>query len=356
MNMDDYRNVADRMQPSETCRNEVLNMNRKITQKKNRRYIPLLIAAAVAVCGTSTVLAADYFGAFEILANKHQRTYTLDNGEEARLDKYDNNNYAAIGEHLQEVTEEKIAEDQCATLYFDDVYCDGRNLVLGFTGELAEPNRRSYTVLDFDCEITINGVTYRNKDRGDTINFYRFDSTMLMDENSRSSFTGSIVLEVAQEYEFTEPTTAEIKIRNYDPNKSVLAPSEQTSDEITLSLPLVPETDLRSKCMLSAEEDGFGAKIYEISPASIVVGSIYPKEYDNMGLSCSVIALWYDENGNMMEGLTFYKSPDYGDGYKVGLYPYTDTSKLTLKLVNKQKKDENGNFPVLYEHSFDLTN
>ena len=115
-------------------------------------------------------------------------------------------------------------------------------------------------------------------------------------------------------------------------------------------------------------EDGFEAKIYEISPAGITVGYQYPEFYDTntetvsweengqimTGPKYSIYAVYFDENGNPLEGLDLTACPDYGDGLWTGMLASTDSSTITVKWLNKQTA-VTGEKEVIYEYTFDIS-
>ncbi len=364
MNMDDYRRVADRMEPSEQCRIEVLNMkNTKITHKRNRKLVPLMIAAALAVCGGGTIIAADQLGAFDKLIGVQQKT----DERGFSYDKYDHNNYEAIAENAETQEECLNAANEKLSVACNSVYCDGRSLILGLTGEFYEDVMKNYGSVHFDCEVIVNGKTHELRGAWDwDCGFWRFDGRLYRDESRENGFNGSICLGFMDEYVITEPTMVEVRMYNIGDLNYNEPRGSRLGDDISFTVEVTPDTTLVQKPMLSMEQDGFGAKIYEISPACIMVGSTYPEWYDTntetivvadggTGPKYSVHAGWYDENGNGISGLDHTQTPYSDEGYHVFPCAYTDTSKITVKWVNVQNQDENGNCEVLYEYTFNLT-
>lgn len=364
MNMNDYRMVADRMQPSEHCRDEVLGMKTtKITHKKNRKFTPLLIAAAVAVCGGGMIIAADSMGAFEKLVGVPQKT----DAQGFSCNKYDRNNYKAIAENAVIPEEITTAANEKLSVTCDSVYCDGTSLILGLTGEFYENVMKHYEFVGFDCEITVNGRVYNLRRAWEQdCGFWRFDGSLYRDDSRENGFTGSISVGFTEEHAITEPTTVEVRMYNIGALNYNESLESRLGDDVTFTVEVTPDVALIQEPLLSMEQDGFGAKIYEISPAGIITGSIYPEWYDTntekielpdgtLIPKYGVCALWYDENGNGIPGLDYTKELNYGDGYFASPHAYSETSKITVKWVNKQQQDENGNPEVLYEYTFDLT-
>lgn len=363
MNMDDYRRAADSMEPSEHCRNEVLNMkNTRITRKKNHRMTAVLIAAAVMAAGGGMMIAADSLGTFDKLIGVQEK-------KDARgfsYDKYDRNNYEAIAEN-DEIPEESLsASNEKLSVACDSVYCDGSSLILGLTGEFYENVMKDYGSVFFDCEVIVNGKTHELRGARDwDCGFWRFDGRLYRDESRENGFSGSICLGLTEEYSITEPTVIEVRMYNIGDLNWNEPRGSRLGDDVSFTVSVTPDTTLRRTPMLSMEQDGFSAKIYEISPACIMLGSSHPEWYETntetivypdgtTGPKYSIHAGWYDENGNPLEPLDYTMDLDR-DGCHVCPYAYADTSRLTVKWVNVQEQDENGSPKVIYEYTFDLT-
>lgn len=363
MNMNDYKKVADRMEPSEHCRNEVLNMkNTKITKKNNHRLTAVLIAAAVMTAGGGMIIAADSLGAFDKLIGVQEKKDACG----FSYDKYDRNNYEAIAGNDKTPEESLSAANEKLSVACDSVYCDGRSLILGLTGEFYENVMKNYNSVHFDCEVIVNGKTHELRGAWDwDCGFWRFDGRLYRDESRENGFNGSICLGFTDEYIITEPTVIEVRMYNIGALNWNEPRGSRLGDDLSFTVSVTPDATLRQTPMLSMEQDGFAAKVYEISPACIMVGSSYPEWYDTntetiecedgtLGPKYSVHAGWYDENGNPLEPLDYTMDLD-SNGYHICPYSYADTSKITVKWVNLQNRDENGNAEILYEYTFDLT-
>lgn len=364
MRMDDYKRAADRLMPSETCRNEVLNMKQtKITQKKNRKFVPLLIAAAVMAMGGGTIIAADSLGAFDQLVSVQGNTYK----DERHLPKWDENNYAEIAkyaetaeqpEEITESTEETAPFEPNVIVDTESVYCDGRTLMIGITGSYVHGNRNRLGGLGFTSRFTINGKTYTETDAWEeNCGFYRMESSTVCDADSYDNFSGVVTIMLADENIITEPTTVELALFNIRRGRGGTTSAAYFPDVVTLSIPVTPKPELRNTCALRMEEDGFAAEIYEISPAGIIVSSQFPDSYyrrfiDEHGCEvtqCDVGDVWYDENGTPLEGLYYTSTPDCGrsDSHTI-IYSYTDTSAVTIKWYDITTQE------VLHEFTFDI--
>lgn len=371
MNIHDYSKVTDRIEINEKCRDEVLNMKRnkkKITHKMNKKAFIGIIAAAVVACGGTAVFAADYFRVFDRLSDKKDRTFVTEQGQELKADKYDNNNYDIIGQNAQETSASAATEE--FSMNVESVYCDGSNLILGLTGSFEDGNTLNTNYIAFSCEITVDGKSYViDLEDGSDDNYLRFSGNIIRDEGEENSFTGSVSLTLKDE-KIENPTTADIRFYDITCSDSYLLDSSvRLEDEIEMSVDIVPELELVKECLLSMSEDGFEAKIYEISPAGITVGYQYPEFYDTntetvsweedgqilTGPKYSIYAVYCDENGNPLEGLDLTACPDYGDGLWTGMLASTDSSTITVKWFNKQVQDENGNMELLHEYTFDIS-
>lgn len=374
MNLNDYKKVTDRLEISERCREEVLTMKKrtgKIKHKMNKKAAALIAAAALTVGAGTAAVAANHFDVFDRLSEKQNRTITLDNGNEVKIDKYDKNNYEIIGQHAQDVT--AAAQSEELSVNVESVYCDGSNLIVGFTGSLADGNPSGIISLNFNCDITIDGVTYTRDEHiiaGNDNNYLRFDGNMILDEGETNSFTGSISLTLRTGEKIEDPTTADIRLYDISCGYDYIMHSPVYLDsEVNMTVDVIPELELVQECYASMSENGFEAKIYEISPAGITVGTKYPEFYDTNnetitweeegmmveGPKYSIVSLFFDENGNMIEGIGVKELPDYGDGFETGILASTDSSTITVKWFNKQVQDENGNSELLYEYTFDLS-
>ncbi len=370
MNIHDYSKVTDRIEINEKCRDEVLNMKRnkkKITHKMNKKAFIGIIAAAVVACGGTAVFAADYFGVFDRLSDKKDRTFVTQEGQELKADKYDNNNYDIIGQNAQEASASAATEK--FSMNVESVYCDGSNLILGLTGSFEDGNMMNTNYIAFSCEISVDGKSYViDLEDGSDDNYLRFSGNMIRDEGEENSFTGSVSLTLKDE-KIENPTTADVRFYDIACSDSyMLDGSVRLEDEIEMSVDIVPEVELVQECLLSMSEDGFEAKIYEISPAGITVGYQYPEFYDTntekvsweedgqilTGPKYSIYAVYFDENGNPLEGLDLTACPDYGDGLWTGMLASTDSSTITVKWLNKQTA-VTGEKEVIYEYTFDIS-
>lgn len=364
MNIHDYSKVTDRIEINEKCRDEVLNMKRnkkKITHKMNKKAVISIIAAAVVACGGTAAFAADYFGVFDRLDNKANGTIVNDSGKEFDVDKYDNNNYEIIGQHAEQIPTENAAllekTEGNINITPESVYCDGRSLVIAITGSFADGNPTNAGYVCFDAELTINGKTYRSVDWGNRVDFYDFTGSMVRDENETNSFTGSITITFDDKNLITEADTAELKISNILYGEYYYSSMESFGEELEMTVDIAPQTELLKKCNLTMDENGFKAKVYEVSPAMIMIGANEPETYNGMdvGLSYSPVTLYYDENGEQIDFLEIKTLPNYYDELHTVCLASTESSTITVKWFNKQVQDENGNMELLHEYTFDIS-
>lgn len=350
MDMNDYKNVTDRLQIRERCREEVFTMkNRtgKIKHKMNKKAVALIAAAALTVGAGTAAVAADKLGAFDRLSERQNNTVILDDGREIPdpIMKYDNDNYQNIAEHADPVDETFSLEsdDNGLSINVESVYCDGMNLIIGITGSLTDGNPQAYDYIGLGTELTINGRTYSTE--LDDRSRIRFDSNLILNEGTENEFSGSIKLMLQPSDRITEPATADIKIYNtvgienwYD-NAPV---DESLGTPLEISVDVVPKIELISEAGLEFSDGGFEAKIYEITPDCFTIGTGYPKGYGNVETAC------YDDNDNKIPFIPMYSQPDYGDGLHTFICAATDTSTITVKWFSKQDCSQ------IYEYTFTL--
>ncbi len=348
MNINDYNKVTDRITISERCREEVLNMSKgtkKINRKMNKKVFIGLVAAAVLACGGTAVATADHFGVFDRLGANKEKTVVLDDGREVPdLNmKYINDNYENIAEHTQpadEIVKEETVTDSGLNVDVESVYCDGMNLIIGITGSLNNGNPDAVDYIDLGTEIEINGKVYRS----DSVDWICFDSFLMLDEGTENDFTGNIKLSFKNNERLTEAATANIRLYNtIDIEEWYIGNSlDALENPLELSVEVTPDTSLIEETGLSFSYEGFEAKIYEISPDAITVGTAYPADCDTIETYC------VDENGEKIPFIGMYTQPDYGDGLHTFICSNTNPSQITVIWIGKNTGE------IVYEHTFDI--
>lgn len=363
MNMNDYRNVTDRIEVSERCGNEIFSTGkrRKKHIKLSKRGIAVTVAVAVAMCGGTAVFAADRLGAFDKLRNIKERTVTTDDGREFPVNKFEHKDYDKIADNAEILSEPVTENTENISISVDSVYCDGRTIILGVTGSLMNGNPNNYGFINLAPELEINGRTYEYYKDITEHNGY-----MVVDAGLKNSFTGSITFVLAEDEKLTEPT--EITICMSD----ILCSEKYFTDtvsigEMTLTTTVTPDTALMNNCNIVKSEDGFTATIYDISPTMMTFGYNYPVEYDLNEETIeilesdriieipkySIFARCYDANGNCLNPLEM--TIDMGDGVYAGCIEPPSTDTVIVKFCNKQQKDENGMPVVIKEMEIDLS-
>lgn len=361
MNMNDYRKVTDRIEPSERCREEIFNMSkrRKNHIRLNKKRVAAIVAVAVAVCGGTAVFAADKLGAFDKLRNIRERTITTDDGREFSINKFENKDYNKIAENAEILSEPVTENTENISISIDSIYCDGKTIILGITGSLTDGNPENYGYIHLTPKLEINGMIYN--DNSLTHNY----GYMVLDEGMTNSFTGSITLVLSENEKLTEPT--EIKVHMND----ICCAENYFSDKVsigrmTLTATVTPDTALVNNCNIVKSEDDFTTTIYDISPTMMTVNYNYPIEYDLNEETIeieeggrmieipkySIFAMWYDADGNRLK--PFEMTVDMGDGVYAEWIEPPSTDTVIVKFCNRQQKDENGMPVVIKEMEIDL--
>lgn len=361
MNMNDYRKVTDRIEVSERCRKKIFDMSKQ--QKKHiklsRKGIAITIAAAVAACGGTVVFAADRLGAFDKLRNIKERPVMTDDGREFSVNKFEHKDYNKIAENAEILSEPVTEDTENISVSIDSVYCDGKTIILGITGILADGNLENYGYIHLTPELEINGMIYN-----DSSLTYHY-GYMVLDEGMTNNFTGSITLVLAENEKLTEPTEIKVHMNN------ICCAENYFSDRVsiggmTLTTTITPDTSLMNNCNIVKSEDGFTATVYDISPTMMTVGYNYPVEYDlneekiEIEENGSIIeipkyfirAMWYDADGNLLK--PFQMTVNMGDDLQAEWIEPPSTDTVIVKFCNIQQKDENGEPVVMKEFKINL--
>lgn len=358
MNMNDYRNVTDRIEVSEKCGMEILKQRKKRI-KPSKKGIAFIVAAAVAMCGGTAVFAADRLGAFDKLRNIRERTITTDDGREFSINKYERKDYGKISDNADILAETITENTDNISISVDSVYCDGRTIILGITGSLADGNPENYGFINLAPELEINGIIY-NCNSLEDCNGY-----MVLDEGMTNNFTGSITFTLAKNEKLTEPT--EIKVHMSDIGCSKNYFSERLSiGGMTLATMVTPDISLLNNCNIVKSEDGFTATVYDISPIMMTINYDYPIEYDLNEETLEIeengrmieipkyfiSTMWYDADGNRLNHLE--KTFDMGNNIYAECIEPPSTDTVIVKFCNIQQNDENGMPVVIKEITVDL--
>ena len=374
MNINDYKKVTDRIEPSERCRDEVLNMNRqkKIKHKMNKRAAAAIITVAVAACSGTAVFAAKKTDLFSKLEANKEQTYITDDGREFKLDKTpDLNNYEVLESAVDVLDEPVVAESEDLTVNIETMYCDGRNLVLGLTGSLANGNYAGARAIQFNVKIETEDEVFDNTKSYECKYNWLYGNLML-EEGTENSFTGQITMELPEENMLTKSQSAVItlfnihgygvEVRGEKGEIIVFGDDAYEYDDVVIKQRIVVDQSLINGTALRQEEDGFSVKLYDYTPANIRVEWSYPDEfeeglewiegYEGVMPKYSLILLFYDENGNYIPFLNdgIAVAPTYGGS----LTTPTDNTVIA-RIYNKQIQDENGNMMLMKEFTFDIS-
>lgn len=345
-----------------------MNRERNIKHKKMKRSTVIFIAAAVIACtGTATAFAAG-FGVFDNVTISRESTLVNEHGVECKIDKFDNDDYDQIAAHSEALEDKWYTNDELA-VSVDRVYFDGRNLFIALKGYMLDENTSNTGYISLIPAIRVSD----SSDNQEISGCIRNQGSLIRNEGENNSFSGVVKFEFDDDNVITEETDVDITLSGIQGAKEYYAGDQTFASQksITLNVTAKPDESLRVKTDETVSEDGFEAKIYEISPAGIIVGTKYPPEYGmdqgtidieeggNVmeGPKYSIIALFYDENGNEIEGLSLNEEIDYNDGFKAGMIQATDSKKITVKWYNKQERDNSNELgmKLYHEQTFDLT-
>jgi hypothetical protein len=377
--MNDYKKVSDRIYPSGECRKKVMDMkyenNRKtIRHRPTGRIIAVVSAAALAACG-GTFAAASRLGAFDKLTNKRDRTVTYESGCTGPLDKYDRNEYEKIAPHAVKFEEVSHAENDKFSVDLDSAYYDGIELILGFTGEMANGNEEAFSTLVFTATIEIDGEQISPKygdglDRGPN-----WGGSFVIDEGTDNNFTGSMTCILPCEARFDDTAEVSVKIDHIWSNEistydystdtphsyDVMTGSED--GRLELSQNITADTSLVRQINKTAEKDGFYFTVYSISPAMMLCRGGYPESYDiamreeiengtEDGICHAVhpLIFVFDEDGNYIEPLPM-NPIDMPDGEWASASVSTDSKTLTIKVGDKNCQS-NGNGSIEFDDQY----
>lgn len=364
MNMRDYEKVADRLQPSESCKKKALSMasenNRKnIRYRPAKRRIIAISIAAAAACSCTVAAAAANRSSFDKLVGKHERTVTYENGNTGPLDKFDRKDYEQIAPHAVQFEEVKSASNQYFKVGLDSAYFDGTELIFGFTGEIPNGNAESLRLLNFTAEIDINGELIKNVNAQSYPDNLHWGGSFVIDEGTENSFTGSMTCVLPPEARFDDTAEVTVKFDNIWANEKShydaaikhdvayqVLPLKQ-ENFLSLSTDITADTSLVKQINKTVEKDGFSLTVYSISPAMMLVYTKYPESYDiamdeeienctSDGCCHAVhpLAMLFDENGKPIQPLAM-DPVDIGGGKLASACVPTDSKKITVKFCDK---------------------
>jgi len=371
MNSNAYKNIMNRIEIDDKCKEEIFrvmdnaeNKKQKKVHIRGKRFLPIGIAIALLTC-TGTAVCAEKFGVFDRLRKTETRTWSNEYGDEYLVDKFDNNNYELIGQNATDIAEPEIVTGNSLSVSIESIYCDGANLVIGLTGIFNKPdNIECADRLLFNAKLDIGGNIYQLSKISDDERICDMSGNMILDENSENTYTGKIILTLQPECRITEPAETDIVISDIICQGFNYKEYGTIDDEINLHASITPDLSKIQELDKYVEEDGFKFAVLETSPSMISVATAYPEWYDtnteeiefeeggitHTGPKYSIVALFYDENGEMMSGLPVTALPEYDDDMIHGFLASSNTSAITVKFCNKQNDLE-----VIKEFTLDLT-
>lgn len=372
MNMNDYKNVTDRLEPSTRCRNEVLSMNKKKKHniKLTKRGIALISAAVLAVCGGTAAYAIDKLGVFDRLNNTLNDTYVDERGNEWKKDKIEAHDFEKISQNAQPLTEPMPLDGDEISITVESVYCDGNTLILGLSGSLADGNTEGYQYIPFDPVIEMNGKTYSQSTYGivGQTSICWLYSKLYLESGTQNSFLGNVTLTLNDSHKITDPTDIEFRFHSFRPTSDIYgvygSDTPKLSDEFAFSLNVTPDESLvRQINHTFIDSDGYSVPILSISPVGVQIqvwdmNEIEEHElpYQKENPNSKLFEIWTDSNGNELEGIGMFHPIVHEDGTKAGLRQPPETDIINIKFYDANSPDENGEPLFVHEMTIDLEN
>lgn len=378
---------------------------------KTFKNIAVACACLVAVFGISVGTAkvnptfADAMSNVPIIGNVFEN---LRQNENVTLEGADGEQYPVIKENpvdynvlekearKPEIEDVTTVENNGLTLTIDNYLCDGDNMVINFTAVNNNPNVENatviwgdaYTLIDGKCIDLATGIQMVQST--ETPNLYTgtmsFPLTYTSEESQRMTY-----------FSISEKTPLEITFRNLtmdvpfgkDENKDF----GSFTGSYKLSLGVTPDSETK-KYDINYTDEATGIEIKSVTKSKLETKVEYalPWKYsdfngtesveifsedgtsEGFGPKYSIILQGYDENGNLISGSGYGgknifvdKDGNQYDPYaedftgndglteiKTGGFTTTEAKSITIKVVNKQEQDENGNMKVFFEYTVPL--
>ena len=317
--------------------------------RRPRLSVILIAAVVTAGCiGTATVGAAK-FGVFSGLNSTQKQTFEW-NGTTLPIDKYENRyDYDSIADNAENMPELLKAEGDNLSAKVEEVYCDGCTTIISLSGSLKDGNPDGKHLLKFVYfTIDVNGETYENFADPKKHPAWVYGE-MKLEEGNTNKFSGTIQLINFGGKEIKEPATLNIKVAAVRELAHYMDDSAKESSGFSLSVPVVPNASLRHRKELTVEENGFAVRVYEVSPAMMIVGFRSDEKF-----SCGL----FDENGSSLKEFFLTDRPDYVDGFEIRCFQPVGAGKVTARFWDKSCKhgmpDESGIFPPVSELELDI--
>lgn len=371
MNINDYNKVTDRLTPSERCRNEVLNMNkrRKKHIKLNKRGIAAVVATAIAACGGTVVFAADKLGIFDRLSNNLSGSYVDERGNEWKKDKYEHHDFEEINKAAQTFTSPIPLEGKDISITVESVYCDGNTMILGLSGSLNNGNPEGFQYIPFDTIIKKDGKTYsRSLNKG----YIDMKSMLYLDEGTENSFSGQFLIVFNNKDKIKEAADMEFRFHLFKPNSNFYGAPEDINgcdtpaleDDFNFMLNIAPDENIaRHINHTFTDKDGYSVTIFDITPAAtqIQVWNMPEAEehdcpYKQENPDSKVFDIWTDGNGKVLEKIETYMPLMRDDGTFAAFCQPPTSDIINIKYYDAITPDENGEPLFIHEMTIDLEN
>lgn len=331
-----------------------------IKKRRKPKMSAVIIAAVIAACGGTTVFAAAHSDLFKNLESNKTKTHVDDNGTEWKVDKTpDLNNYEMLESFANTDDEAEINSNDEISVSIESMYCDGRTLVLGLTGNLNNGNPEGYRYVGFgSIKIDCGDVVFETESRLDgTANYHWLEGNMMLDEGTENSFSGQITLKLSDENMLTESKSAVITLENIIIGEDYYNNHVEPSS-IVLKKRIVVDKDLINGNAVEQSEDGYKVRLSDYSPASIHVEWDYPDELEfnrnmldeNNAPLYSMVLFFSDEDGNEI--------PFLNETFTTGSLTTPSSDIIYARILNKQEHTDSDLYygmPVYKEFKFDLS-
>lgn len=325
----DYTNVTDRLELKKDCFEEAINMMEKDTNRKRvfskKNMIPV-IAAVLVACGTMTaVFAEDIANVFRKAENAQQITATAANGEQHKVNKSDQLNYKELEKHSDIISEE--CETDGLKLKAESVFCDGENLAVTFTAENTNPDiPNDYHIWGKGMAVEINGKKYTE---GSDYNIAWLD--MVCDYEGAPTYTGTFQYHINEESRFTGNADVKLHIGLLDCAGAWENSGKTFNGSADFFVKVSADT---SNVRMSSETvSDESVEVAEVKSTPYAL-SVKHKVVDSRNL----VLMVYDENGNRLER-NVVNQGEFDGEYNIENFSSTDSSKVTLKFVDKNSDD-----------------
>lgn len=357
MNIEDYKNVIDRIEIREECRKEIINMS--IEKNKERRkwskktFIPVIAAGIVGCTAVTAAFADDVISVFSKSKANQEVTAEGADKTEYKVNKSDQINYDILEDHAAALSEE--CDTNGLKVKAESVFCDGDNLTVIFTAENNNPDiKDNYHIWAKGVRVEIGGKSLSDID---TMCLPWID--LIRDYEGSSTYTGTFQMPIPENLQFTETTDVKIHIGIYesadvwdngitpdyyeyckennidytkDPNGAEKYYS-QFNTNASFLLNITPDTSANKiNNNVYKDENGY-VEISQVKSTPYALSVKYKAP-----LEMSLEMLVYDENGNQLMR-NMENQGQYDGNYQTINFSSTDSKSVTIKFIDKNSEN-----------------